>query len=125
MADYREISQGYAKEAIKAAMLINAGAAVALLTQATELLDRGLADEAASAMIWWASGLGLATLTWVLAFGSTRYVDKYEDEKHAPHLTTSNRLMFSGIAAILVSLACFGIGCTVLACGLLNYTTPL
>lgn len=124
MADYREISQEYAKEAIKAAMLINGGAAVALLTQATALLDKRLADEAAGAMIWWALGLGLATLTWVLAFGSTRYVDKYEDEEHAPHLETSNRLMFSGLVAILVSLACFGIGCVVLACGLLNYTPP-
>lgn len=37
MADYREISQEYARGGIKAALFVNGGAAVALLSQVAEL----------------------------------------------------------------------------------------
>lgn len=39
MADYREISQEYAQGAIKACILINAGAAAALLTQSAKFIE--------------------------------------------------------------------------------------
>lgn len=120
MADYREISQDYAKGAIKAAMLINAGASVALLTQTAQLLDEGIADEAAYAMSWWAAGLVSAMFTWILGFASTRYVDKAEKEDRERHLVTADRFMYAGLLAVIVSIICFVVGCVTLACSLLR-----
>ncbi len=125
VADYRQISQEYAKEAIKAALLINGAAAVSLLTQSTKLIEQGLADEAAGAMIWWASGVLLAAMTWLLAFLSTRYVDKSERENNSSrHMAVSNRYMMTAGALVLFSMICFMVGCALLARGFLSVQVP-
>ena len=119
MADYREISQQYAQGGIKAVILLNGGAAIALLSQAAGLLSIGLIDEVILPMVLWATGTTLGGATWVLAFLSTRYVDKSEQERPAvrAHLQTSDRYMASALILIALSLASFAAGCFALALG--------
>lgn len=126
MADYREISQQYAQQGINAAILVNGGAAVALLSQATGLRGAGLADDVAYAMIAWAAGVVTAVATWMLAFLSTRYVDKSERETglEAAHLKLSDTLMKWGLALVLLSVLLFGVGCSLLACAFLRAGSP-
>ncbi len=111
MADYREISQDYARGAINAAMLVNGGAAVALLSQLSALQDIRLAVE--SALIFWSWGVSFAMFSWVMAFASTRYVDKSIDESasRSQHLTTSNRFMAAGLLLVTGSIVLFIAGC--------------
>lgn len=117
MADYREISQEYAKEGIKACLLLNAGAAVALLSQASDLLSAGLADDVRIAMLFWSAGTVVAALLWLFAFASARFVDKSIEEKNDAHRETSNNYMYAGQIGFLVSLICFAAGCITLALG--------
>jgi hypothetical protein len=118
-ADYREISQEYAQGGIKAALLINGGAAVALLSQAAELAHAGIADSATSAMIVWAFGVFAAAGAWLVAFMSTRYVDKSEREenKTEAHLKTADIFMNVGLGLIAASLICFLVGSISIAYG--------
>ncbi len=117
MADYREISQEYAKGAIRAVILINGGAAVALLSQLGKLTELGYADDVALSMKVWAAGVAIGVLNWLFAFLSTRYVDKSEREaEHKEvHLSTSNTWMLAGQVAFVVSVGCFIWGCFSLA----------
>lgn len=120
MADYREISQEYARGGIGAAFFVNSGAAVALLSQAAELISAGLADDLSTAVYWWASGTILAAATWIVAFFSTRYVDKSEREAvdEVRHLQTSDRLMVAGVVLVVSSLISFAAGCICMAMAL-------
>jgi len=122
MADYREISQTYAKGAITAMFTLNGGAAIALLTQVGELMKQGLADEVGDAMFCWAFGVAIAALTWVFAFISTRYVDKDVEEPGNDHIFWSNVFMFLGIGVVLLSLGLFLAGAYVLSNSLTNAT---
>lgn len=115
MADYREISQEYAQGGFKAVALLNGGAAVAILTQLSELKD--LAQPVLVASSFWAAGITLSALAWIAAFTSTRYVDKHERERVAAHLETSNTWMYAGILVVLLSLALFVAGVICLAMG--------
>ncbi|WP_275787723.1 hypothetical protein [Pararhizobium gei] len=121
MADYREISQGYAHQGINAAFLINGGAAIALLSQASDLREGGLGTVVATAMLIWAAGTLLASATWLLAFVSTRYVDKSEREEHLEeaHLARSNAYMMASVITVMVSLGLFAAGCAALSFGFL------
>jgi tetrahydromethanopterin S-methyltransferase subunit D len=118
MADYREISQQYAKEGVRTCILLNAGAAATLLSQATDLIQLTLADEVRAAMLWWMTGIVAGTLIWLLAFAATRYVDKHEREGRDDHLRTSNRFMNAGLACFAISVVCFVGGCISLAQGI-------
>lgn len=123
MADYREISQQYAQGAIKACILINAGAAAALLTQSAKFIEMGkpaITVGVTCSMLLWALGAVAAIGTWVLAFLSTRYVDKSERETalEARHLRTSDKYMIAGVVSVIGSLALFIAGCIVLAVSL-------
>lgn len=120
MADYREISQEYGKGAIKAALLINGGAAVALLSQAAELVAAGFTDEVSMSMISWALGTFASALAWIAGFLSTRYVDKSEQESSRSHLRTSNIWMYIALGLIASSLAAFLIGSVSLGIGFLS-----
>lgn len=117
MADYREISQEYARQGINAAFLLNGGAAVALLSQAAALRDQGLAGAISCGLLTWAAGTAIAALTWVLAFLSSRFVDKSERETEAKerHIRTSDRYMTAGLVSVIASIALFAIGCIALA----------
>lgn len=119
MADYREISQHYAKEGIRTVILLNGGAAVALLSQAGSLVEQGLVGGVRAAMIWWSAGAGIGAFTWMMAFLSTRYVDKSEREAGSEqhHLMISDRYMFAGLTCCILALICFGAGAATLAHG--------
>ena len=123
MADYREISQEYAQGAIKACILINAGAAAALLTQSAKFIEMnkpGLTAGLTCSMLLWAVGTVTAISVWMLAFFSTRYVDKSERENalSSRHLRTSNSFMYAAFVAIVASIVLFLIGCFTLALSL-------
>lgn len=125
MADYREISQQYAQGGINAAILINGGAAVALLSQYADLSSKGLGLPVAEAMISWAVGVLLAAFVWMFGFYSTRYVDKAYDENKPEHIVTSNRWMTFGAVALFFSLIAFVVGTGILACAVLSNTPVL
>jgi hypothetical protein len=94
VADYREISQAYAPGAIKGAVLINGAAAVAILSQVSNLAS--IRFEVTWALLLWAAGVFFGALTWLLAFISTRYEEKAEQEKQPRHRRTSNGLCMRG-----------------------------
>lgn len=120
MADYREISQEYARGGIGAAFFVNSGAAVALLSQASELISAGLADDLSTAVLYWATGTLLASATWIVAFVSTRYVDKSEREVtlQSKHLRAADRYMCAGLILLVLSLFSFAAGCFSMAMAL-------
>jgi hypothetical protein len=122
MADYREISQEYARGAINATILVNGGAAVALLSQAAELVKQGLAGNIKCAMVSWALGVFVGAATWIPAFLSTRFVDRSEraasEKARRNELNTSDRWLYVGTATVAGSLILFMIGCISLAYGL-------
>lgn len=118
MADYREISQHYAEGAIKAVILLNGGAAVALLSQIGSLVATPLAGAIRLPMALWAIGTAIGGAVWILGFLSARHVDKSEKEpgRKAANLAISNGYMYVGIAGLIVALGCFLAGCIYLAC---------
>lgn len=113
MADYRDISQAYAQKGIQAAMILNGGAAIAVLSQVGALSLKAVAWP----MVIWAIGTLISALCWVFAFISTRYVDKSEREvgREYDNLKKSDRFMLAGILALLISLLMFIAGCVWLA----------
>ncbi|WP_141343193.1 hypothetical protein [Bradyrhizobium sp. USDA 3458] len=120
MADYRDISQQYAQGATKACILINAGAAAALLTQSAKFIEMdkpAITAGLTCSMFLWALGTVAAASTWILAFLSTRYVDKSERENTLQnrHLRTSDLYMLAGVIAVVGSLVLFIAGCLTLA----------
>lgn len=122
MADYREISQQYAQGGIKAVILLNGGAAVAILTQLSQL--SALSGPILWAMCFWAAGTASGAFAWMMGFGSTRYVDKHYDEGIRKHIDTANRFQTAGLAAVFIALVLFLIGCLVLAVGYYQYYRP-
>lgn len=117
MANYREISQEYAKQGINAAFLLNGSAAFAVMTQ-----FMNIKHELASAVAWgllvWAGGTAVAALTWLVAFTSTRFVDKSEREEDPKHLRSSDRFMVVGMVFFAISIFCFALGCIMMALAL-------
>ncbi|WP_338722370.1 hypothetical protein [Devosia sp. XK-2] len=116
MVDYRAESIENARGAIKGATLLNGGAAVALLTQISAI-PQAIAGATLVSMVCWAAGLAVAMLAWVAAFVSTRYVDKWLDEKIDAHRVTSNRFQAIGLVLILLSIVAFLTGSVYLAWG--------
>ncbi|AZO68097.1 hypothetical protein LRP31_19295 [Mesorhizobium mediterraneum] len=112
MADYREISQEYAKSAIGAAMLINAGASVAVLSQVAELYKLDLLSSVVWSVMAWTVGVVLAALAWPTAFLSSRFVDKSERDQgmERAYLEVSNRWMAVGLILVFASILCFARG---------------
>ncbi|MFD2676965.1 hypothetical protein [Camelimonas lactis] len=121
MADYREISQEYAKEGIKAAVILNSGAMIAVLTQLTKVPDMSR-TVVGVAMALWSLGIVAGAFTWVLAFASTRYVDKSEREPvfAQKHIQTSDNHMKAGYCSVIASLVFFLGGCLAVAIHLMR-----
>lgn len=117
MADYREISQEYAKSAIGAAMLINAGASVAVLSQLAELYKLDLLSSVVWSVMGWTAGVVLAAMAWPAAFLSARFVDKSEKERdrEASHIHRSNCWMYAGMGLVMASMSCFALGAAYMA----------
>ena len=116
MVDYRQEAIENARGAIKAGFLLNGGAAVAMLTQLSSI-PQVIAGAVLTSMLWWCVGLASATLAWVAAFLSTRYVDKWQDENDDRHRITSNNAQYAGVILILGSVVAFLIGSVWLAAG--------
>lgn len=119
MDDYRAFAQQYAQGGIKASILLNAGAAVAVLSQAVDLIDRGITSELHLAMILWVVGMLCASLVWVCGFLSTRAYDESVRQSRDGLRHWSNWVMVFGLVLIIASLGCFAGGCWSLANGLL------
>ncbi|WP_430251675.1 hypothetical protein [Neorhizobium sp. DAR64860/K0K1] len=115
MADYREISQVFAQEGIKAALLINSGAAVALLTQATTLIEKDLVNAVFWPLLAWVAGTSISTLLWIFAFISARLVDKSTVENRSEFIELSNRWMMIGVWGFVFAVGCFCVGAVTLA----------
>lgn len=126
MADYREISQQYAQEGIKAAAVINGGAAIALLTQTSDLLAEGYGQQVADSLELWAGGVTISAVTWMFAFLSTRHVDRSEESgrNKAYELNTSDQYMNIGLLLFCVSIAFFVWGAWALSSNLGNGAAP-
>jgi len=120
MADYREISQQYAQGGIKAAAVLKGGAAIALLSQAADLLEKGFGDHVSKSLSIWAAGIVVSALTWMVAFLSTRHVDRSEqagrDQERG--LRISDRYMTAGVVLVAISIALFVWGAWVLSSNL-------
>ena len=117
MADYREISQDYAQGAIRAALLINGGAAVAVLSQLNSLTGLMNTKSVASALLVFCFGILFAAATWIFAFLSTRHVDIAE-LGHDKDYSKANNFMSAGVVSIVLSLLAFIIGVLILVCSL-------
>lgn len=117
MSDPRTMAQEYGREGIRALMIINGGAAVGLLSQASELINMQLGDDVASALLAWATGLVLAVVCWLFGFLSLRHLDRSTENEatHSNEITLSNRYLFSGQIAFVLSLAAFVAGSVLLA----------
>lgn len=117
MRSARAMAQEYAKSGFASLLALNGGAAVTMLTQATDLIDMGLADEVAWALVAWALGAALVPLGWLFGFISLRFLDRSEDVGASParEIGISNRYLFAGEIAFLLSLILFVTGCTFFA----------
>jgi hypothetical protein len=113
-ANYRAISQEYGQGAIKAAILINGGAAVAVLSQVTELKKIMDVPDISCGLLAFVAGVVLGSGTWLVAFFSTRFVDQ-KNRAQRDSFTAANVAMNVAILMVLLSLASFSYGCWVLA----------
>ena len=105
MADYREISQSYAAGAIKSAILINGGAAVAVLSQISNLSAIAAPTDIAKTMLVFI----FATVTWGCGFFSTRHVDRALRGEDAD-FAKANSFMMKGVIFFALSLFSFLLG---------------
>lgn len=123
MADYREISQTYAQGAIKAVMLVNGGAAIAVLSQFSQLsqLQGGVAivqpKSIALSLLIFSFGVLAGVLAWGLGFVSTRHVDRADCGQN-PDYKLADEFMFGGYIAFAFSMICFLIGVLNLVCSI-------
>lgn len=120
MTKERTMAQEYGREGIRALMLVNGGAAVALLSQAAKLIELRLGDDVARALLIWTVGLMLAVLCWFVGFLSLRFADRAQDfagdqKKSIRETAISNVFLVLGEALFLLSLIAFGAGCMRLA----------
>jgi hypothetical protein len=115
MADYRQISQDYARAAVNTSVLLNGGAAVAFISQIGSLVSSGFGPLIIWPLALWATGAFLAGITYPLAFLSARHVDRSEraeaKSKKEKEIKVSDRYMYSGIVTTIGSFLLFGFGC--------------
>ncbi len=104
--DYRIISQQYAQGAIRAVILINAGAAIAILSQLTALLGILPAWAIGVSLMAYIVGISLGVLAWMFGFLSTRYVDKFM-RREVRDYSEANKWQGKGTIVILLSLLTF------------------
>ncbi|WP_137702955.1 hypothetical protein [Marimonas lutisalis] len=119
MADYREISQEYAQGAIKASVLLNSGAIVICLSQLDEMIQHVGRWSFACAILLYVFGTLFGAVTWVLAFLSTRHVDRKQLGQEETY-ERADQYMFGGFFSIVVSLLMFLTAALVLAFSLIS-----
>lgn len=114
MADYREISQQYAQGAIKAVILVNGGAAVAVLSQVSTLLRLFDHQMVGYALLAFLVGISSGLVTWLFGFFSTRHVDIAE-QSETPDYRVANLFQGLGSFFLILGIACFLGGGSILA----------
>ncbi|WP_323781566.1 hypothetical protein [Leisingera sp.] len=112
--DFRAISQDYAQGAIRASILINGGAAVALLSQLTNLSTALPKWAVGWAMVAFVAGVSAGALTWLFGFLSTRHVDRTLRGQDLDY-SRANAWMVAAEVGVLVAVLLFLIGCLLLA----------
>ncbi|MFG6082089.1 hypothetical protein ACEUZ9_002730 [Paracoccus litorisediminis] len=117
--DYRIITQEYAKGAINASILINGGAAVAVLSQMANLLPMISSCSLAIAVLFFAFGVLSGLCAWTVGFLSTRYADRTL-RKQEPDFALSDRYLVLGLICIVGCGVCFLFGVIVLAVGFIR-----
>lgn len=117
MADYREITQEYAKGAIKAVMLLNAGAALAILSQFSSIVTVSNSDAVKCAMIAWIVGILFGFFTWVGGYVATiefgNYYQSREGEGPTNETAFKKGNFYTRTTTVLlfISLLLFVAGC--------------
>ncbi|WP_236640802.1 hypothetical protein, partial [Sulfitobacter sp. HI0023] len=116
---YRDISQQYAQGAIKAIILVNGGAAVAVLSQVSPTHSDFSTKSVGYALVAFVFGVAIGCTCWLVGFLSTRYVDRTlrGDE---PNYDKANFWMHVGELLIISGVAAFLTGTLILACNLLS-----
>ena len=118
-ADYRTISQQYAQGGINSVILINGGAAAAVLSQFEHLKALMTPLTIGSSMILYALGVLAGTFVWLAGFLSTRHVDRTLRGQNDDY-RLADQWMTTGVIAILCSGVFFLLACMVLAIGLIR-----
>lgn len=112
--DYRTISQQYAQGGINAVILVNGGAAVAVLSQLIGLKDLVDPTAVGVTLICFVFGVFLGVISWIFAFLSTRHVDRFlrrQDQSYEQ----ADRYMLVGLGTIAGSSSLFLVGCLILS----------
>ncbi|UWQ58644.1 hypothetical protein K3722_00480 [Leisingera caerulea] len=113
-ANYREISQQYAQGAIRAVVLVNSGAAVALLSQMTGLLAVVPKQAVGWAFVAFIFGVFFGCIAWLCGFYNARFVD-LTIRGQLPSYDVANRWQHWGVGLLVVGLLCFLAGCLSMA----------
>ena len=114
MADYREISQHYAQGAIKAIILVNGGSAIAVISQLKELSNLLSRCAIGLSLILFVAGVAVGVVCWIVAFISTRYVDRAVRGED-PDYSIANQWMFCGQVLAVLGVVFFLSGTLLLA----------
>ncbi len=114
MADYREITQEYAKGAMKTVVLINAGGIIATLNQFAEITKFASTGSLKCAMTMWVFGIVFGVFSWVAGYASTVGFGNYQETNQNSYHDHGN--LYAKIAAIMIglSLSAFIAGCMVI-----------
>jgi len=113
-SDYRVISQQYAQGSIRSVILINGGAAVALLSQLTAIREVLPVWSIGYALVAFVVGVSLGVTAWVFGFLSARFVDKTL-RGEVPDYSIANGWQHLALLVQLLSLGGFLFGCLLLA----------
>lgn len=112
--DYREISQHYAQGAIKAIILVNGGAAVAVLSQMKDLSTLLPLWSIGLSLILFVLGVAVGSGCWIVGFAATRYADRAVLGQD-PDYSIANKWMHFGEALTVIGVLFFASGALLLA----------
>jgi dolichol kinase len=118
--DYREISQGYAQGAIKAVIIVNGGAAVAVLNQMEELSNMLPRASIGLSIIIFVLGVVAGSACWIAGFISTRYVDRALRGRERDY-SVANGWMYFGMILVLLGILLFASGAVILALSFMSF----
>lgn len=119
MADYREITQDYAKGAIKTVILVNAGGIIATLNQLEEITKFASTNSLKWAMAIWVFGIVFGVAAWACGYVSTVNYGNFDEFKNSSeNVNEANGYHNSGgsfarytAITIFLSLLSFVLGC--------------
>lgn len=102
---------GIAKAGIAAIVLLNSGAWLALLSQASSLLALKPQPEISAPFLLWASGATIGTLTWVFFFWNAHaFIGAIGDPTQQTNKGHLNVSKWAGVTCALIALCCFLLG---------------